>query len=79
MWRPQRCSLDLWLGPQAPEGREKNWLATPPGRGYFAILRLYGPVAEALNRTWKPGDWPTYAPFGFGGYRFPAVGNQAYR
>jgi hypothetical protein len=49
-------SLDLWLGPQAPEGREKNWLATPPGRGYFAILRLYGPGAEALNRTWKPGD-----------------------
>jgi hypothetical protein len=26
-----------------------------------------------------PGDWPTYAPFGFGGYRFPAVGAQAYR
>jgi hypothetical protein len=26
-----------------------------------------------------PGDWPRYAPFGFGGYRFPAVGNAAYR
>jgi len=26
-----------------------------------------------------PGDWPRYAPFGFGGYRFPAVGAQAYR
>ena len=27
----------------------------------------------------RPGDWPTYAPLGMGGYRFPAVGNQAYR
>jgi hypothetical protein len=26
-----------------------------------------------------PGDWPSYAPLGFGGYRFPAVGSQAYR
>lgn len=27
----------------------------------------------------RPGDWPTYAPLGMGGYRFPASGNQAYR
>jgi hypothetical protein len=35
---------DLYLGPKAPEGKEKNWLATVPGKGYFAILRLYGPT-----------------------------------
>ena len=27
----------------------------------------------------RPGDWPSYAPLGMGGYRFPAVGSQAYR
>jgi hypothetical protein len=49
-------STDLFLGPKAPEGREKNWLATVPGRGYFAVLRLYGPTEPALTKTWKPGD-----------------------
>jgi hypothetical protein len=27
-----------------------------PGRGYFVILRLYGPTEAAINKTWKPGD-----------------------
>jgi hypothetical protein len=49
-------STDLHLGPKAPQGQEANWLATVPGRGYFAILRLYGPTEAALKRTWKPGD-----------------------
>jgi hypothetical protein len=47
-------STDLYLGPKAPRGKEANWLATVPGRGYFAILRLYGPTEAALNRSWKP-------------------------
>ncbi|WP_370467995.1 DUF1254 domain-containing protein [Nitrospira sp. KM1] len=49
-------STDLFLGPTAPEGRESNWLATVPGKGYFAILRLYGPTGSALDKSWKPGD-----------------------
>jgi hypothetical protein len=49
-------SIDLYLGPKAPTGKESNWLATPPGRGYFAILRLYAPTEAAINKTWKPGD-----------------------
>ena len=43
------------LGPKAPEGK-KNWLATVPGKGYSAILRLYGPTEPALAKAWKPGD-----------------------
>jgi hypothetical protein len=27
-----------------------------PGRGYFTIIRLYGPTEAALNKSWKPGD-----------------------
>ncbi len=49
-------SIDLYLGPKAPQGKEANWLATVPGRGYFAILRLYGPTEAAINKSWKPGD-----------------------
>ncbi len=50
-------STDLYLGPHAPEGKAGNWLATVPGKGYFAILRLYGPTEAALNKSWKPGDF----------------------
>ena len=49
-------STDLYLGPQAPAGQERNWLATVPGKGYFAILRLYGPTEAAINKSWIPGD-----------------------
>ena len=49
-------SIDLYLGPKAPDGKQRNWLATVPGRGYFAILRLYGPTEAAINKSWKPGD-----------------------
>jgi hypothetical protein len=49
-------STDLYLGPKAPAGKEANWLATVPGKGYFAILRLYGPTEAAINKSWKPGD-----------------------
>jgi len=49
-------STDLYLGPKAPAGKEGNWLATVAGKGYFAIIRLYGPTEAALSNTWKPGD-----------------------
>jgi hypothetical protein len=49
-------STDLYLGPKAPEGKAANWLATVPGNGYFAILRLYGPTEAAIDKSWKPGD-----------------------
>lgn len=49
-------STDLYLGPKAPDGKQGNWLATVPGKGYFAILRLYGPTEAAIDKSWKPGD-----------------------
>jgi hypothetical protein len=27
-----------------------------PGKGWFAILRLYGPLEPWFDRTWIPGD-----------------------
>lgn len=49
-------TTDLYIGPKAPEGKETNWLPTAPERGFFAILRLYGPEEPAINFSWKPGD-----------------------
>jgi hypothetical protein len=49
-------STDIYLGPQAPADKQDNWLATVPDKGYFAILRLYGPTVAAINKTWKPSD-----------------------
>jgi hypothetical protein len=46
----------LYLGPKAPTGKEGNWLATVPGKGYFAILRLYGPTETAIDKSWKPSE-----------------------
>jgi hypothetical protein len=49
-------SLDLYFGPEAPEGREDNWIQTVPGKGFFAILRLYSPTEAWFDKTWRPGD-----------------------
>lgn len=49
-------STTLSIGPVAPKGKSRNWLATVPGRGFFAIVRLYAPTAPALDGSWKPGD-----------------------
>ena len=48
-------SIDISFGPKSP-GASKNWLATIPGKGFFVILRLYGPKKEFFEKTWKPDD-----------------------
>src|SRR5262249_55673828 len=35
---------DVWFGPTAPPGKEANWIETVPGKAWFTILRLYGPL-----------------------------------
>jgi hypothetical protein len=49
-------SVDVWFGPKAPEGMEHNWVQTIPGKGWFMILRLYGPLEPWFNETWRPGE-----------------------
>ena len=49
-------STDLYFGREAPTGKEKNRLATVPGKGYFVIFRLYGPTEPFFDQSWKPGD-----------------------
>ena len=49
-------SVDVWFGPKAPPRMEKNWVQTIPGKGWFMILRLYGPLEPWFNKTWRPGE-----------------------
>jgi hypothetical protein len=49
-------SVDVWFGPEAPAGKESNWVQTIPGKGWFMILRLYGPLEAWFNQTWRPGE-----------------------
>jgi hypothetical protein len=50
-------SVDVWFGPTAPEGHEKNWVQTVPGKGWNVLLRLYGPGEPWFDKTWKPGEF----------------------
>ncbi len=49
-------SVDVYFGPKAPAGKEKNWVQTVPGKGWNTILRLYGPLEPWFNKTWRPGE-----------------------
>ena len=48
-------SFDIYFGPNSP-GEGKNWLATISDKGFFVILRIYGPTKQFFDKTWKPGD-----------------------
>jgi hypothetical protein len=50
-------SVDLYFGPKAPAGREKQWIQTIPGKGWFTYFRIYGPEGAAFDGSWKPGDF----------------------
>ncbi len=49
-------SVDLYFGPQPPAGKESNWIQTGPGKGWFTILRLYGPLEPWFDKSWRPGE-----------------------
>jgi hypothetical protein len=49
-------SFDLYFGPSAPRGNEKNWVQTIGGKHWFAYMRFYGPTENYFNKSWKMGD-----------------------
>ncbi len=52
-------SVTLYFGAtnNAPEGSEANWLQSVPGKGFFVLFRLYGPLEPWFDKTWQPGDF----------------------
>jgi len=49
-------STDIYFGPEAPVGKENQWIKTIPGKGWFVYFRIYGPEAAAFDGTWKLND-----------------------
>jgi hypothetical protein len=50
-------SIDLYVGPKAPAGKEGNWVETVPGRAWFSYFRLYGPKQEHFDGSWVLPDF----------------------
>ena len=49
-------SYDIYFGPKPPSGFENNWLETVPGKSWFTILRIYGPLKPWIEKQWRPGE-----------------------
>lgn len=49
-------SIDVYFSPETPAGKEKNWIQTNPGKGWFTLFRFYGPLEPFFDMTWKPDD-----------------------
>ena len=49
-------SADLYFGPQAPAGKESNWVPTISGRRFEVLFRLYGPDKPLFDKTWALPD-----------------------
>jgi hypothetical protein len=49
-------SYDVYFAPEPPAGKEGNWLQTVPGKSWFTILRMYGPLEPWIEKTWRPGE-----------------------
>jgi len=45
-------SVDIYMGPTAPKGFEKNWIPTVPGRGWFTLFRFYAPTEAYFDKSW---------------------------
>lgn len=47
-------STTIWFGPAKPAGvPDGNWIQTAPGKGWFTLLRLYGPLESFFTKEWR--------------------------
>ena len=50
-------SIDVYFGPEAPKGKESNWIQTVPGKGWFTYFRFYGPTERFFDKSWALPDF----------------------
>ena len=50
-------SYDIYFSPEAPVGKERNWIQTVPGKGWSTMFRLYGPLEPWFDLAWRPGEF----------------------
>ncbi len=47
----------VYFAQEQPAGVKRgNWVQTMPGKGWFLILRLYGPLEPFFDKTWRPSE-----------------------
>lgn len=49
-------SVTLYLSPEAPKGKEANWIPTLPDVPYFSVFRFYGPEPAVFDRSYVLPD-----------------------
>jgi len=49
-------SVDVYFGPQAPAGKEANWVPTSPSGRFEVLFRFYGPEKPLFDKTWVLPD-----------------------
>ena len=49
-------TVNIYFGPNAPEGKESNWVQTNPGDYWFCYFRLYAPTEKYFDRSWPMYD-----------------------
>jgi hypothetical protein len=50
------ASVDVYFAPEAPAGKESNWVPTNPSGRFEVLFRLYGPEKAFFEKTWKLPD-----------------------
>ncbi len=48
--------MTLYFAPEAPEGKESNWIQTVPGKGWCCAFRNYRPLESWFAKMWKLDD-----------------------
>jgi hypothetical protein len=48
-------SVDVYFSPTKP-ANSNNWVQTIPGKSWFTIFRLYGPLQPWFDKSWKLPD-----------------------
>jgi hypothetical protein len=49
-------SVDVYFGPEAPSGKESNWVPTNIDGGFEVLFRFYGPEKPLFDKTWRLPD-----------------------
>jgi hypothetical protein len=48
--------VDIYFSPNAPAGKESNWIPTRTDGTFEVIFRLYGAEPAAFDKTWTLPD-----------------------
>jgi hypothetical protein len=49
-------TVDVYFGPQAPAGKEANWIPTKAGSRFEIMFRAYGPEKAFFDKSWRLPD-----------------------